>query len=102
MVGLGDRLDGILGAKAAGLLDEVFGISSVRDLLRHYPRKYVHGMSVLGDDGVLREAGEHIILVDVIESVKLNKSKRPPYRPFLVVNLGRGRSKVTATFFNPK
>ena len=102
MVGLGDRLDGILGAKAAVLLDEVFGIRTVDDLLRHYPRKYVHGMSVIGDDGVLPEAGEHITLVDVIESVQLNKSKRPPYRPFLVITMGRGRSKVTATFFNPK
>ena len=50
MVSLSDRLDYIVGAKAAGPLDEVFGISTVDDLLRHYPRGYVEGTTVRGLD----------------------------------------------------
>ncbi len=68
MVTLTDRLDGIVGGKAAGLLDDVFGIRTVDDLMRHYPRKYIHGMSVWDEDEVPPEEGEHITLVGEIES----------------------------------
>lgn len=37
MATLGDRLDFIVGKKAAKALDETFGILTVDDLLRHYP-----------------------------------------------------------------
>ncbi len=46
MVSLSDRLDFVVGAKAAGPLDEVFGIQTIDDLLRHYPRSYVEGTTV--------------------------------------------------------
>ena len=51
MVSLSDRLDYIVGAKAADSLDEVFGIRTVDDLLRHYPRSYTEGAAVRGADG---------------------------------------------------
>ena len=44
MATLTDRLDYIVGQKAADPLDEVFGIRTVDDLLRHYPRKYSQGI----------------------------------------------------------
>ena len=103
MATLTDRLDGLLGAKAARLLDEVFGIRTVGELLRHYPRKYVQGMTVLGDgpgeDRIQPEEGEHVTLVGVIATAKERKSARPPYRDYLVVTL---TNRVTATFFNPR
>ncbi len=49
MAALTDRLDYVLGKKAAGPLEEHFGIRTVNDLLRHYPRKYSDGMTVLGE-----------------------------------------------------
>jgi len=49
VVALTDRLDHVIGAKAAGPLDEFFGIRTVDDLLRHYPRKYSDGMTVRGE-----------------------------------------------------
>ena len=49
MAVLTDRLDYVLGKKAAGPLEEHFGIRTVNDLLRHYPRKYSDGMTVLGE-----------------------------------------------------
>ena len=62
---LTDRLDFVLGKKAAGQLEEHFGLRTVNDLLRHYPRKYSDGMSVL-EEGEAPEEGEHITFVDVI------------------------------------
>lgn len=50
MVSLNDRLDSIVGGKAAGALEEVLGIRTIDDLLRHYPRTYSHGTTVLDED----------------------------------------------------
>ncbi|AQT80846.1 ATP-dependent DNA helicase RecG [Mycolicibacterium litorale] len=102
MVSLSDRLDGIVGGKAAGLLEDVFGIRTVDDLLRHYPRKYIHGMSVWGEDEEPPEEGEHITLVGEIAKAEVRWTNRQPKREYLVITLGRGRRKVTATFFNAK
>ena len=41
MARLSDRLKGIIGDRTADALAAVFGMSTVEDLLRHYPRRYV-------------------------------------------------------------
>jgi len=102
MVSLSDRLDYIVGAKAAGPLDEVFGISTVDDLLRHYPRGYVEGTTVRGLDDDLPPEGEHVTLVDEITSAVSRPMRNRPREQFLVITIGSGRSKVTATFFHAK
>jgi ATP-dependent DNA helicase RecG len=104
VVALTDRLDRVIGAKSAKPLEEHFGIRTVDDLLRHYPRKYSDGMTVRGEGEDLElEAGEHVTFVDVISDVvtkpmKPQPGKRP--RKYAVVTLGNRRPKVTATFFN--
>jgi ATP-dependent DNA helicase RecG len=98
---LTDRLDYVLGKKAAGPLEEHFGIRTVNDLLRHYPRKYSDGMTVLGEGQELEE-GEHVTFVDVIAKAEVKWTNRPPKREYLVVTLRDRRPKVTATFFNAK
>ncbi|HEY2087083.1 MAG TPA: ATP-dependent DNA helicase RecG, partial [Mycobacterium sp.] len=102
MVSLSDRLDYIVGAKAAGPLDEVFGIRSVDDLLRHYPRSYVEGTTVRGADDEQPPEGEHVTLVDEITDAALLSIKSRPRDKLFRVTLGSGRGKVTATFFHPK
>jgi ATP-dependent DNA helicase RecG len=102
MATLEDRLDYIVGQKAAALLDEVFGLRTVGDLLRHYPRKYTKGSSVLGEDDEPPEAGEHITFVDTITKADLRWTNRQPKREYLVVTLGARKPTVTATFFNAK
>jgi ATP-dependent DNA helicase RecG len=102
MVSLSDRLDYIVGAKAAGPLDEVFGISTVDDLLRHYPRSYVEGTTVRGADDEQPAEGEHVTLVDEITDAALLSIKSRPRDKLFRVTLGSGRGKVTATFFHPK
>ena len=101
MAVLTDRLDYVLGKKAAGLLEEHFGFRTVNDLLRHYPRKYSDGMTVLGEGEELEE-GEHVTFVDVITKAEPKWTNRPPKREYLVVTLGDRRPKVTATFFNAR
>lgn len=102
MVALTDALTHVIGAKSAKALEEHFGIVTVNDLLRHYPRKYSHGMSVLGDDGELPEEGEHITFLDTIERADIRYTNRQPRREYLVVTLRDRNPKVTATFFNAK
>ena len=98
---LTDQLDYVLGKKAAGRLAEHFGIRTVNDLLRHYPRKYNHGTTVLGEGEDLEE-GEHVTFVDVITKAETKWTTRSPRREYLVVTLGQRQPKVTATFFNVK
>ncbi len=102
MATLGDALDFIVGKKAADLLEATFAIRTVDDLLRHYPRKYSRGSTVLGEDDEPPAEGEHITFVDTISHADLRKMNRAPYREYLVVTLGDRRPKVTATFFNAK
>ncbi|MDT5161846.1 MAG: ATP-dependent helicase RecG [Mycobacterium sp.] len=107
MAVLTDRLDYVLGKKAAGPLEEHFGIRTVNDLLRHYPRKYSDGMTVLGEGEELEE-GEHVTFVDVITATKVGdmkprfdpKTKKMKKPKWLRVTLGHRRPEVTATFFN--
>ncbi|WP_313676392.1 ATP-dependent DNA helicase RecG, partial [Mycolicibacterium sp.] len=102
MVALGDRLDAVLGTKAAGRLAEVFDMQTVDDLLRHYPRKYSQGMTVRGEDDDPPEEGEHITFVGEIEKADVRWTNRQPRREYLVITLRNRRPKVTATFFNAK
>ncbi len=102
MVALTDRLDRVIGAKSAAPLEEHFGIRTVNDLLRHFPRKYSEGTTVLGEDREPPEEGEHITFVDTITKADVRWTNRKPKREYLVVTLGDRRPKVTATFFNAK
>lgn len=102
MAGLTDRLEYVVGAKAAKPLDEIFGIRTVDDLLRHYPRSYVEGAAVRGVGDERPPAGEHITLVDTITAAEVRWTNKPPKRKYLVITIGSGRSRVTATFFHPK
>jgi ATP-dependent DNA helicase RecG len=102
VVSLTDRLDGVLGEKASKVLDEFFGIRTVDDLLRHYPRKYSQGSKVLGEDDDPPEPGDHVTFVGEIESADVRWTSRGTRREYLVVTLVNRRPKVTATFFNAK
>lgn len=107
MATLSDRLDFVLGKKAADPLAEHFGIHTVNDLLRHYPRKYSDGMTVL-DEGEELEEGEHVTFIDTITGTRTGdmkpqfdkKTKKMRKRKWLRVTLGRRGRTVSATFFN--
>ncbi|GAB4943581.1 ATP-dependent DNA helicase RecG [Mycobacterium avium subsp. hominissuis] len=100
MASLTDRLDFVVGAKAAEQLEELFGIRTVDDLLRHYPRTYTEGASRWGADDERPPAGEHITIIDTITETKTWPMKKTPKKVCHRITLGAGRNKVTATFFN--
>ena len=104
MVALSDSLVHVIGAKSAKSLEQHFGIRTVNDLLRHYPRAYSDGMSVRGEGEELDlEEGEHVTFVDEITDTKVGDMKPQPgkrQRKWLRVTLGKRRPSVTATFFN--
>ncbi|MEO3757214.1 ATP-dependent DNA helicase RecG [Mycobacterium sp. B14F4] len=101
MAVLTDRLDYVLGKKAADPLEEHFGIRTVNDLLRYFPRKYSDEMTT-ADEGEELPIGEHVTFVDHIANAETRWTKRAPAREYLVVTLRDRRPKATATFFNPK
>jgi ATP-dependent DNA helicase RecG len=100
VVSLDDRLDYIVGAKAAANLDDVFGIRTVDDLLRHYPRSYTEGAAMRGAEDERPEEGEHVTIVDTITDTHSFPMRKNPRRKCLRITVGSGRGKVTATFFN--
>ncbi len=102
MATLDDRLDAVLGAKAADSLEEHLGLRTVNDLVRHYPRKYMQGTTVLDNDAREPEPGDHVTFVEEITGVAVHHTKRPPHREFMVVTLGHRQPKLTATFFNAR
>jgi len=103
MATLTDRVDYLVGKKAADKLEEYFGIRTVDDLLRHYPRSYSKGMSVRDEGEALNlEEGEHVTFVDTIARAETRWTNRSPKREYLVVTLANRHPKVTATFFNAK
>ena len=103
MASLGDRLPFLVGDKAAGQLEEYFGIRTVNDLVRYFPRKYSDAMTTRGEGEELDlEEGEHVTFVDEITDADARWTKREPKREYLVITLGDRRPKVTATFFNAR
>ncbi|OBI66579.1 ATP-dependent DNA helicase RecG [Mycobacterium sp. E796] len=100
MASLSDRLTFTVGAKAAELLDQEFGIRTVDDLLRHYPRSYTEGAARWGAGDERPEEGQHITIVDTITATETFPMKKTPSRMCHRITVGSGRGKVTATFFN--
>ncbi|OBK48018.1 ATP-dependent DNA helicase RecG [Mycobacterium sp. 1081908.1] len=100
MASLSDRLTFTVGAKAAELLDQEFGIRTVDDLLRHYPRSYTEGAARWGAGDERPEEGQHITIVDTITATETFPMRKTPKRLCHRITVGTGRGKVTATFFN--
>ena len=103
MASLNDRLPFLIGDKAAAQLAEYFGIRTVNDLVRYFPRKYSDAMTTRGQgDELDLEEGEHVTFVGEITKAEVRWTNRQPKRQYLVITLGHRRPKVTATFFNVK
>lgn len=97
MATLESRLISILGDKTAKVLKEHFDFSTVGDLLRHYPRRYVV-RGELTDIESLQE-GEEVTIFAKVESTKV---RRIPGRKGAIVEtiVTDGRAKLILTFFN--
>ncbi|NDA96216.1 MAG: ATP-dependent DNA helicase RecG, partial [Actinobacteria bacterium] len=97
MATLESRLVSIVGDKTAKVLHEHFEMSSIGDLLRHYPRRYVV-RGELSDIESLIE-GEEVTIFAKVESTKV---RRIPGRKGAIVEtiVTDGRATLILTFFN--
>ena len=82
---LGEPLNKAFGAKTAKALESVFGMRTVGDLLRHYPRRY-YTRGELTDLSSLRE-GDHVTVLARVASVGLHP----------MPGKGRSRGEVIVT-----
>ena len=73
MSDLNSPVTDIVGAKTAKLFESEFGIVTVGDLLRHYPRRYEH-RGALTDLGSL-EIGDHVTVQAEVRTFKNLKNK---------------------------
>ena len=95
MATLDTRLSAVIGDRTAKVLTTSFGMASVSDLLRHYPRRYVV-RGELTDISTLLEGDEATVLAEIQKS----DLRRVNGRVILEVVLTDGTSKLWLTFFN--
>ncbi|CAB4872160.1 unannotated protein [freshwater metagenome] len=97
MASLESRLSEVVGDRTTKVLDDAFGIKTVGDLMRHYPRRYmVRGE--LTDIAQLQEGDEVTILAEVFSSA--NRPMRGRKTSILEVIVTDGSQKLSLTFFN--
>ncbi|PPJ29821.1 ATP-dependent DNA helicase RecG [Nocardia nova] len=98
MATLSDRLDHVLGVKAAEPLADAFDMHIVEDLLRHYPLRYATQGQPLTEEAP--EEGAHITVVGRVSKTEL-RPMRQRRGKLLKVELDTGSAKpVEITFFN--
>ena len=97
MASLDSKLVGVLGDRTTKVLKDVFGYSTIGDLLHHYPRRYlVRGE--LSDIAELHEGDEVTIWAEIFSA----SSRRLQGRKgnILEVIVTDGSAKMSLTFFN--
>lgn len=100
MATLGDRLDHLLGVKAAEPLADAFDMHTVEDLLRHYPLRYATQGQPLTEEAP--EEGAHITVLGRVTKTELRPMKnRRGELLKVVLDTGSARP-IEATFFNGK
>ena len=95
MASLSTRLTNIVGDRTAQVLEKSFGITTVNELLRHYPRRYVV-RGELTDISTLLADDEVTILAE-IQAVNLRRANG---KNILEVVVTDGSAKLWLTFFN--
>ena len=95
MASLETRLQNIVGDRTADVLEKSFGMTTVNELLRHYPRRYV-ARGELTDISTLVADDEVTILAE-IEAVKLRRANG---KNILEVIVTDGSANLSLTFFN--
>jgi ATP-dependent DNA helicase RecG len=97
---LGDPLARVLGPRTSKPLEAIFGLRTVGDLLRHYPRRY-YTRGELTDLSSLRE-GDHVTVlarVDKVSEISLPSLPGQGRRSRLQVIVTDDRAKLMLTFF---
>jgi len=95
MAQLENKVSGVVGDRTAKVLETTFGIKSIGDLMRHYPRRYmVRGE--LSDISELHEGDETTILAQVYSAS--TRPMRGRKGSMLEVVVTDGTDKLSLTF----
>ena len=97
MAQLENKVSAVVGDRTAKVLETTFGIKTIGDLMRHYPRRYmVRGE--LSDISELHEGDETTILAQVYSAS--TRPMRGRKGSMLEVVVTDGTDKLSLTFFN--
>ncbi|MGY1636414.1 ATP-dependent DNA helicase RecG [Geodermatophilus sp. SYSU D00742] len=96
-VDMSTRLDRVLGAKTAKAMAEQLSLHTVRDLLRHYPRRYARRgeMTKLED----LQVGDRVTVLAQVRKVSTRKMRNRP-GTLTEVTVGDGANSMQLVFFN--
>ena len=94
---LREPLTRALGPRTAKLLENAFGMATVGDLLRHYPRRY-YSRGELTDLSSLRE-GNHVTVLARVAHVSVHPMPNRNFRARGEVIITDDRAKLMLTFF---
>ena len=94
---LRDPLRQVLGPRTAKALEGTFGLGTVGELLRHYPRRY-YTRGELTDLASLRE-GDHVTVLARVDRVTTHPMPGQGPRSRAEVIVTDDRAKLVLTFF---
>lgn len=95
MTALSTRLQSVLGDRTAAVLEKSFGLTTINELLRHYPRRYVVRGELTDIQTLI--ADDEVTILAEIQSVKLRRANG---KNILEVIVTDGSAKLSLTFFN--
>lgn len=95
MATLSTRISNILGDRTSEVLEKAFGITTINELLRHYPRRYVVRGELTDISKLI--ADDEVTILAEIESVKLRRANA---KNILEVVVTDGSANLSLTFFN--
>jgi ATP-dependent DNA helicase RecG len=96
-VGMTTRLDRVLGAKTARAMAEQLDLHTVRDLLRHYPRRYAKRGEMTRLDDL--QVGDRVTVLAQVRRVSTRKMRNRP-GTLTEVTVGDGAGSMQLVFFN--
>ena len=94
---LDSRLGGAIGGKTAGALERAFGMTTVGDLLAHYPRRYARRGELTPISSL--PVGEAVTIVAEVRRVNERRMKNRS-GSLLEVVISDGHGDLSLTFFN--
>ncbi|SNS06073.1 ATP-dependent DNA helicase RecG [Geodermatophilus pulveris] len=96
-VDMATRLDRVLGARTARAMAESLDLHTVRDLLRHYPRRYARRGEMTRLDDL--QVGDRVTVLAQVRTVSTRKMRNRP-GSLTEVTVGDGAGTMQLVFFN--
>jgi ATP-dependent DNA helicase RecG len=96
---MGTDLAKVLGPKTATVMADQLQLRTVRDLLRHYPRRYARRGEMTRLDGL--QVGDRVTVLAQVKKVSTRRMQRRP-GTLTEVSVGDGAGSMRLVFFNSR